>query len=109
MATARARNKYDEHTGDRLFTISIGKCFHLLECFNTAQRALTLSELAKLANFTTSTAQPLTHTLCLLVYLRQDPRTRAYVLSSKILEVGQSLLAANHARENAEPHLRLLR
>jgi IclR family transcriptional regulator, pca regulon regulatory protein len=108
MATARARNKADEHAGDRLFILSIGKCFHLLECFNTAQRALTLSELAKISSFTTSTVQRLTHTLCLLGYLRQDPRSRAYILSSKMLEFGHSVLAANQIREIAEPHLRLL-
>ncbi|SDS49729.1 IclR family transcriptional regulator [Bradyrhizobium canariense] len=105
---ATAPNKHGEHADDRLFIMSIGKCFHLLECFNTAQRALTLSELAQIANFTTSTVQRLTHTLCLLGYLRQHPRTRAYVLSSKLLEFGHSVLAANEVREIAEPHLRRL-
>jgi DNA-binding IclR family transcriptional regulator len=108
MVAAMARNKYGEYANDRLFIISIGKCFHLLECFNMAQRPLTLSELAKTANFTTSTVQRLTHTLCQLGYLRQNPRTRAYVLSSKMLEFSHSVLAANEVREIAEPHLRLL-
>ena len=108
MAKAMLRNKLGEHADDRLFIISIGKCFHLLECFNTTQRALTLSELAQMSGFTTSTVQRLTHTLCLLGYLRQHPRTRAYVLSSKMLEFGHSVLAANEVREIAEPHLRRL-
>ena len=103
-----ARDISDEQTGDRLFIMSIGKCFHLLECFNTAQRALTLTELAQISHFTTSTVQRLTHTLCSLGYLRQNPNTRAYLLSSKMVEFGHSVLAADQVREIAEPHLQLL-
>jgi IclR family transcriptional regulator, pca regulon regulatory protein len=103
-----ARDTSDEQASDRLFIMSIGKCFHLLECFNTAQRALTLTELAQISRFTTSTVQRLTHTLCSLGYLRQNPHTRAYSLSSKMLEFGHSVLAADEVREIAEPHLQAL-
>lgn len=108
MATGAARKSRKGQAGDRLFILSIGKCFHLLECFNTAQRPLTLTELAKLAGFTTGTVQRLTHTLCSLGYLRQNPHSRAYVLSSKLLEFGHSVLASDEIREIAEPHLRAL-
>jgi IclR family transcriptional regulator, pca regulon regulatory protein len=107
VATAMAQNR-EGHAKDRLFILSIGKCFHLLECFNTGQRALTLTELAQLSNLTTSAVQRLTHTLCVLGYLRQNPHTRAYMLSSKLLEFGHSVLAADEVREIAEPYLRRL-
>jgi len=108
MAMARVRKNREEHANDRLFILSIGKCFHLLECFNRAQRAFSLTELAQISGFTTSTVQRLTHTLCSLGYLRQNPHTRAYVLSSKMLEFSHSVLAVDNVREIAEPHLRLL-
>ncbi|MFC4275373.1 IclR family transcriptional regulator [Achromobacter aloeverae] len=93
---------------DRLFVNSVAKCFRALETFNAAQRPLSLKELTELSGLEKSAAQRLTHTLCILGYLRQHPRTRAYVLSSRLLEFSYSMLVTDLIREAAEPHLRAL-
>ncbi|WP_454689021.1 IclR family transcriptional regulator [Achromobacter aloeverae] len=93
---------------DRLFVNSVAKCFRALETFNAAQRPLSLKELTELSGLEKSAAQRLTHTLCVLGYLRQHPRTRAYVLSSRLLEFSHSMLVTDLIREAAEPHLRAL-
>ncbi len=93
---------------DRLFVLSVGKCFHLLECLNQAQRALTLTELAQMSGLEKSAVQRLTHTLRLLGYLRQHPHSRAYALSSRMLEFGHTVLSTDPLREVAQPHLEAL-
>lgn len=100
--------KADSQPVDHLFVNSVAKCFLVLETFNAAQRPLSLKELTGLSGLEKSAAQRLTHTLRVLGYLRQDPRTRAYVLSSRLLEFGHSVLATHLVREAAEPHLRAL-
>ncbi|QHJ00935.1 helix-turn-helix domain-containing protein [Xylophilus rhododendri] len=97
-----------EFAGDRLFILSVGKCFHLLECMSAAQRALSLGELAQLSGLDKSAAQRLTHTLCKLGYLRQHAQTRAYQLSPRLLEFGHSVLQVDIVREIAEPFLQEL-
>ncbi|MEI2416384.1 IclR family transcriptional regulator [Orrella sp. JC864] len=93
---------------DKLFVLSVGKCFHLLECLNQAQRPLTLTELAQMSGLEKSAVQRLTHTLRQLGYLRQHPQTRAYALSSRMLEFGHTVLSTDPVREIAQPHLEAL-
>ena len=93
---------------DRLFILSVGKCFQLLECLNGAQRPLTMTELVQLSTLDKSTVQRLTHTLLKLGYLRQQQKTRAYTLSSRMLEFGHTVLATDSVREIADPHLQRL-
>lgn len=93
---------------DRLFVLSVGKCFHLLECLNQAQRPLTLTELIQMSGLEKSAVQRFTHTLRVLGYLRQHPQTRAYSLSSKMLEFGHTVLSADPLRDIAAPHLEAL-
>ncbi|RYZ07325.1 MAG: IclR family transcriptional regulator [Comamonadaceae bacterium] len=52
--------------------------------------------------------QRITHTLRVLGYLRQDPATKAFRLSSRMLEFGHTVLATNEVRERAQPHLEAL-
>lgn len=100
--------KTEDAPVDRLFVNVVAKCFRVLETFNEAQRPLSLKELTALSGLEKSAAQRLTHTLCVLGYLRQHPRTRAYVLSSRLLEFSHSVLATDLVREAAEAHLRTL-
>jgi len=90
---------------DRLFVLSVGKCFQVLECLNAAQRPLTLTELVQLSGLEKSAVQRFAHTLRQLGYLRQHPQTRAYSLSSRMLEFGHTVLATDSVKEVADPHL----
>ena len=94
-----------EPAADRLFVMSVGKCFELLECLNAAQRPLTLTELIQLSGLEKSAVQRYAHTLRELGYLRQHAQTRAYSLSSRMLEFGHTVLATDSVKEVADPHL----
>jgi IclR family pca regulon transcriptional regulator len=91
-----------------LFMGSLAKCFKVLEALNAAGRAVGLTELAQLAGLNRSGVQRITHTLRVLGYLRQDPATKAFRLSGRMLEFGHTVLATNAVRERAEPHLEAL-
>lgn len=91
-----------------LFVGSIGKCFQVLEALNAAGRAVGLTELAQLAGLDRSGVQRITHTLRVLGYLRQDPATKAFRLSGRMLEFGHTVLATHRLRECAQPHLEAL-
>lgn len=91
-----------------LFMGSLAKCFQVLEALNTAGRAVGLTELAQLSGLDRSGVQRITHTLRVLGYLRQDPSTRAFRLSGRMLEFGHTVLATDRLRERAQPHLEAL-
>lgn len=91
-----------------LFMGSLAKCFQVLEALNTAGRAVGLTELAQLSGLDRSGVQRITHTLRVLGYLRQDPATKAFRLSGRMLEFGHTVLATDRLRERAQPHLEAL-
>jgi IclR family transcriptional regulator, pca regulon regulatory protein len=91
-----------------LFMGSLAKCFQVLEALNTAGRPVGLTELAQLAGMDRSGVQRITHTLRVLGYLRQDPTSKAFRLSGRMLEFGHTVLATHHLRERAQPHLETL-
>jgi PcaR/PcaU/PobR family beta-ketoadipate pathway transcriptional regulator len=91
-----------------LFMGSLAKCFQVLEALNTAGRAVGLTELAQLSGLDRSGVQRITHTLRVLGYLRQDPDTKAFRLSGRMLEFGHTVLATDQLRERAQPHLEAL-
>ena len=93
---------------DRLFVHSVRKCFQLLECMSKAQRPLSFTDLAHTSGLERSTVQRLVHTLCQLGYVRQNPQTRAYVLSPRLLQFGHAVLQADGVAEAAEPFLERL-
>jgi IclR family transcriptional regulator, pca regulon regulatory protein len=67
-----------------------------------------LTELAQLSGLDRSGVQRITHTLRVLGYLRQDPATKAFRLSGRMLEFGHTVLATDQVRERAQPHLEAL-
>jgi DNA-binding IclR family transcriptional regulator len=91
-----------------LFMGSVSKSFQVLEALNAAGRAVALTELAGLAALDRSSVQRITHTLRVLGYLRQDPATRAFTLSGRMLEFGHTVLTTDRVRERAQPHLEAL-
>lgn len=92
----------------RLFINSLAKCFTLLEALRTAGRPLGLTELVKLSGLNRSVAQRVAHTLKTLGYLNQNPETRAYTLSSRLLSFSHTVLSLDRLREKANPHLEAL-
>lgn len=87
---------------------SIAKCFQVLEALNTAGRPMGLTELAPLAGVDRSSAQRITHTLRVLGYLKQDPRSKSFRLSGRMLEFGHTVLATHQVREVAQRPLEAL-
>jgi IclR family pca regulon transcriptional regulator len=91
-----------------LFIGSVAKCFQVLEALNAASRPLGLTELAHLSRLDRSAVQRITHTLRSLGYLRQDPDSKAFRLSGRMLEFGHTVLATDQLRELAKPYLEAL-
>jgi DNA-binding IclR family transcriptional regulator len=88
-----------------LFIGSVARCFEVLEAFNGAGGALSLTELAAHTGLPRGAVQRVTHTLRTLGYLRQHPGTRAYTLSGRMLEFGHTVLVTNRVREKARATL----
>ncbi len=107
LATARRRAP-SAAEGDSLFLGSLAKCFQVLEALNTAGRPVGLTDLARLSGLDRSGVQRITHTLRVLGYLRQDPATKAFRLSGRMLEFGHTVLATDRLRERVQPHLEAL-
>lgn len=94
--------------GDRLFIASVAKCFRILELLNERDGPLTFTEIAREVDFDRSSVQRATHTLRVLGYLTQHPSTRAYALSSKMLDFTHTVLAQDRVRAVALPLLEAL-
>jgi DNA-binding IclR family transcriptional regulator len=109
-AAGRARRPAAEAAGQdsALFIGSVAKCFQVLEALNSAGRGVGLKDLAALSGLDRSAVQRITHTLRVLGYLRQDPETRAFTLSGRMLEFGHTVLATDRVRQHAQPHLEAL-
>ena len=109
-AAGRARRPAGEAAGQgsALFIGSVAKCFQVLEALNSAGCPLGLKDLAAHSRLDRSAVQRITHTLRVLGYLRQDPETRAFSLSGRMLEFGHTVLATDRVRHHAQPHLEAL-
>jgi DNA-binding IclR family transcriptional regulator len=105
---ARPRSSGAREEDSPLFMGSVAKCFQVLEALNTAGRAVGLTELAQLSGLDRSGVQRITHTLRVLGYLLQDPASKAFRLSGRMLEFGHTVLATDRVRERAQPHLEAL-
>lgn len=106
--TPDAAHQLPSGADERLFVGSIGKCFRVIEALGTAQRALSLAEIAQLADLDKSAVQRIVHTLRVLGYVRQHPQSRSSTLSSKFLGLSQAMLQLDRLREIAQPHLEAL-
>ncbi len=91
-----------------LFLTSLAKSLHVLEVLASAGRPMALTELTSKAEMDRSAVQRITYTLHALGYLRQQPTTRAFSLSGKMLTFSHALLSGDRLREVALPHLEAL-
>jgi IclR family transcriptional regulator, pca regulon regulatory protein len=89
----------------RLFVASVEKGLQVLRAFYNRPRALSLSDVAELAGMSRSSAQRFLYTLKALGYLRQDPETRRYTLSPRVLDFGFAYLRNDALVETAFPYL----
>lgn len=108
VSHAASHARADAGADSPLFVGAVAKCFQVLEALNVAGRPLGLTELAGIAGLDRSATQRMTHTLRVLGYLRQDPGTRAFTLSGRMLEFGHTVLATDWLRDCAQPHLEAL-
>lgn len=97
-------------TGAGLHNIkSVEKALLVLETFRDEGRRLSLSELVTISKLDKSAAQRLTRTLRDFGYLQQDPKTRQYALSPRVLDLSYSYLNSNELVNRAAPGLVRLR
>ncbi|MBO4123058.1 IclR family transcriptional regulator [Cupriavidus gilardii] len=101
----RDRSDEDGRSANPLFIASIGKAFEVLERLADIGRPVGLTELCQHASLSRSALQRITHTLTALGYLRQDPKTRAFTLSGKVLHLSHAMLSSDSLRDRALPHL----
>lgn len=85
---------------------SIERAFTILQCFGTTTPTLSLSEVAKQANFDRATARRYLLTLERLGYVGRTEQR--YHLRSRILELGYSYLSSIPLPRLAQPHLTAL-
>lgn len=88
-----------------LFVASVEKAFFVLRCFIEAADTLSLNEISKRTGMDKSAAQRFTHTLRALEYLRQDPITRRYSLTSQALGFAYGYLHTHELVRKAMPYL----
>lgn len=84
---------------------SVERVLDLLECFSFENPTWTLSELARATQLPTATVQRLLRTLQARGWVKQSPRTGAYSLGIRLLELGGVVLAGFRLRDRAQAHL----
>lgn len=88
-----------------LFIGSTEKTFRVLHAFDSAQRTMTLAEIARAAQLDRSATQRIVHTLESLGYLARVPDGKAYGLTCKVLQFGYNYVRANPLIDKASPYL----
>src|SRR5690625_3902857 len=97
-------NMKDQPDG-RLYIKSIEKGFRILHAFYGQSRELSLTEIVQLAGLGQSATQRFLYTLRSMGYIQQDPRTKRYQLTSRVLDFGFAYLHNNWLLEAASPYL----
>jgi len=98
------QNKNKDLRDDKLYVASVEKAFRVLECFESTNRRVTLTQLAFLTGLDNSSLQRVLHTLMTLGYLRKDAN-RQYSLTPRLLNLGTNYLRTNDLVERATPCL----
>jgi IclR family pca regulon transcriptional regulator len=99
-----ARQQGDDRENG-LFVASVQKAFRVLEALSEATTELGLSEVAARTGIGRSAAQRFLYTLQTLGYLTQDPVSKGYRLSSKLLALSGSYVRTDILRVKAHPIL----
>lgn len=97
----------DPQAGRRssLFVSSAEKAFLVLRAFDGLRRHLTVADIARLTGLDRSATQRLVYTLEALGYIHRVADTKAYALTSKVLQFSFSYVRANELIEKASPYL----
>ena len=90
---------------DPLFVQSVEKALRVLTAFNAKRPTLSLSQLAVATGLDKSAAQRFTHTLQRLGYLRKDPRTKHFELTTRALQPAYHYTQSNPLIRRAMPYL----
>ncbi|MFA9430455.1 IclR family transcriptional regulator [Egicoccus sp. AB-alg2] len=85
---------------------SVERALDVLEVLATTGREMGISELGQATKLPYATIHRLTATLVARGYVRQDPRTRKYVLGARLVELGSA--AGRMLGGSARPHLERL-
>ena len=91
-----------------LFVSSVEKALNVLEAFDGAQAALTLSQIAERTKMDLSSTQRAVHTLTTLRYLNKDETTRQFELAPRLLDFSFRYLASNELARRAIPYVQQL-
>ncbi len=81
----------------------------ILRCFTAERPSLNLTELANLLGWSRTAPFRLVYTLQKLGYLEQEPHSKRYRLTAKVLELGFDYLHSLQLTEIARPYLEHLR
>ena len=88
-----------------LYVQSVEKAFRVLRAFDASHQTMGVSQLAAATALDKSAAQRFAHTLEMLGYLRKDPDTRRYELTTRTLDLGYHYVRASTLVERATPYL----
>jgi IclR family transcriptional regulator, KDG regulon repressor len=88
---------------------SVTKVLDILEHLGSAQRAVSVSELARMTGLNVSTAFRLLQTLMARGYVEQQRSNRGYLLGPRIFQMGSAYLQGSDLAAIARPHLEALR
>ncbi len=84
---------------------SLARGLRILDLIADADRAMTITELAKILEVDKSSASRLVKTLVKYGYLQPDPNSRGYVLGKRAQQISWHLLNKMPVREKAKPYL----
>ncbi len=93
---------------DPLYIRSLEKAFRILSVFDVDRPSLSLAQVGAAARLDRSAAQRFTHTLERLGYLRKDPETRRFELTTRTLDLGYHFIRSHPLVQQALPYLQHL-
>lgn len=93
---------------DRQFVDALARGLAILECLSRARHPIGNRAISDAVGLAPSTVSRLTHTLCVLGYIRPSGTGRAYELTPKSLTLGYPVLAGLSLRDRARPNLEAL-
>jgi DNA-binding IclR family transcriptional regulator len=87
---------------------TIERASSILDILGQSPQGISIRELSTKIKLPKGTTHRLLSSLSYFGYVRQDPKTRNYLLGLKLVELGQLLLGQLDLRKEAEPFLRAL-
>jgi DNA-binding IclR family transcriptional regulator len=87
---------------------TIERASSILDILGQSPQGISIRELSTKIKLPKGTTHRLLSSLSYFGYVRQDPKTRNYLLGLKLVELGQLLLGQLDLRKEAEPFLRVL-